>query len=227
MAKFEQRLEAKQLRAKGTSVRDIALQLGVSKSTASIWVRDIILSLEQLEKLRQQKIIGGEKGRVLGALKQKNDRLARIKLGIERGKQLIQTLSEREFLLAGIALYWAEGSKKQRRVEFCNSDPKLVQFMIAWLEKCFYTAKADFYCWVGINEIHREREQVVKNYWSKITGIPLSQFRKTSFKKVHNKKIYENFDIHYGTLSVQVRRPAQIYYDILGLIEGLANAMPE
>lgn len=221
MAKSKQRIRARQLRKLGISVRDIAKKVAVSKSTASLWVRDIILSLEQLERLREQNIRGGEKGRILGALKQKNDRLLRIQKGVELGKIRFPSLTQGELLAAGTALYWAEGTKKQREVTFCNSDPKLVKFMITWLQKCFSVPINRLYCSVGINKIHAGREQKVKQYWSKITGMSLDQFRKTSFKKVKNHKVYENFDKHFGTLTVKVKRPAQFYYNILGLIEGL------
>ncbi len=224
MAKSLQKIHARELRAQGVSVRDIAVKLKVAKSTASLWVRDIILSLEQLEKLRHQKIIGGEKGRFLGARKQKQDRLLRIQRGIDKGKMMFPTLSNHELLIAGVALYWAEGTKKQREVVFCNSDPKLVLFMIRWLQICFDIPISRFRCSVGINEIHKERENIVKRYWTDITGIPLSQFTKTSFKKVKNKKVYANFDQHYGTLAVDVSKPAELHYQILGLIEGLYQA---
>lgn len=224
MAKSLQMMQARKLRAQGVSVRDIAQKLQVSKSTASLWVRDIILSLEQLEKLRHQKIMGGEKGRILGSLKQKQDRLLRIQKGINKGKLIFPTITDRELLIAGIALYWAEGTKKKREVTFCNSDPKLVEFMIRWLQRSFDVPISRLRCCVGINEIHRQRDDIVKKYWSGQTGIPLDRFTKTSFKKVRNKKIYLNFHNHYGTLTVKVNQPAQLHYDILGLIEGLYQA---
>lgn len=223
MAKSKERIKARELRTQGVSVKEIAKILSVSKSTASLWVRDIILSLEQLEKLRQKLIKGGEKGRLLGALKQKNDRLIRIEKGKEKGRLTFSLLTQQELLASGVALYWAEGTKKSREVAFCNSDPKLVQFMLHWLKKCFDISIERLYCSVGINEIHRKREELVKQYWSKITGIPLSQFNKTSFKKVNNKKIFANFNEHFGTLTVKVTKPAQLYYDIMGLIEGLSE----
>lgn len=226
MAKSQERLQARELRRIGISVKSIAKRLHVAKSTASLWVRDIILSVEQLEQLRQQSIKGGERGRLLGTLKQKNDRLQRIKIGEEKGKVLVGDLNNRELLLIGAALYWAEGTKKKREIAFCNSDPYLILVMIQWLQACFTVTKDRFYCSVGINEIHKQRESVVKEYWSKITGIPLSQFRKTSFKKVKNNKIYDNFNTHYGTLTVKIVKPGQTFYDILGIISGLSKAKP-
>ena len=67
MAKFELRLKAREMRSEGQSVRHISKKLKVSKSTASIWTRDIILSVDQLEKLRKSRLKGGELGRVKGA----------------------------------------------------------------------------------------------------------------------------------------------------------------
>jgi len=226
MAKSKERLKARELRRIGISVKSIAKQLHVAKSTASLWVRDIVLSVEQLEQLRQQGIKGGERGRLLGTLRQKNDRLQRIKIGEENGKMLVGNLSTRELLLIGSALYWAEGTKKKREIAFCNSDPCLILVMMQWLHTCFAVAKDRFYCSVGINEIHKQRELIVKEYWSKITGIPLSQFRKTSFKKVKNNKVYDNFNDHYGTLTVKIVKPGQIFYDILGIISGLSKVKP-
>lgn len=224
MAKSLLRIKARKLRAKGESVKDIAKKLGVSKSSVSLWVRDIILSVEQLEKLRQKSIKGGELGRLKGSLSQKFRRLELIEGYRKEGLERFKNLSGEEVFVAGISLYWAEGSKKKREVSFCNSDPNLINFMIYWLKRYFDVPNLRLRAVVGINEIHTKRESKVKKYWSEITGVPLEQFRKTSFKRVKNRKIYENFDDHYGTLSIKVLKGAGLCYKILGLIEGLSEA---
>ena len=68
MAKFALRIQARELRRKGVSVKTIAKQLKISKGSASIWVRDIILSVEQLEALRQSSLSGAERGRLQNSL---------------------------------------------------------------------------------------------------------------------------------------------------------------
>lgn len=224
MAKALQRLKARGMRYEGKSVLEIARKLRVSKSSVSYWTRDIILSERQLEKLRKNSLKGAERGRFRGALAQKKRRLRLIELSNAEGIAKLGILSEKEFFSVGVALYWAEGTKKRREVVFCNSDPSLVNFMIRWLQRGFGVKKDEFAVCVGINEIHRPREKVVRKYWSGITSIPLSQFRKTSFKKVQNKKVYKNFNTHYGTLTVKVLKPARFYYKIMGLIEGLKHA---
>lgn len=226
MAKSLLRLEARKLRQRGVSIRRIATHLSISKSTVSLWVRDIVLSVEQLEDLKKSEIKGRDRGRLRNAFLQKEKRLKLISDFADEGEKLLKNLTDRELLVAGLSLYWGEGGKTNRRVEFCNSDPKMIQFLTHWLSKCFGVSTNDLRCYVGINEIHHKREQIVKDYWSKITNIPSAQFRKTSFKKVENKKIYENFHTHYGTLSVKVAKSSQLHYRILGLIKGLYISLP-
>lgn len=214
-------IQARQLRSKGESVKNIASKLGVTRGTASHWVRDMVLTVEQLEKLRQSSIKGAELGRLRGALVQKARRAEIITKAERDGIERLSNIKQREFLIAGIALYWGEGCKKTTRMEFCNSDPRMVKFLTLWLKECLGVKEEDIRCRVGINISHLKREAKVKEYWSNITGIPLKRFSKTSFKKVSSQKIYSNFEDHYGTLTVMVSKGATYYYKIIGLIEGL------
>ena len=79
MAKSDLRLEAIKLRQQGESVRNIAKKLDVAKSTASLWVRHIILTLEQAQKLKSSSIHGAQKGNLIGSLVQKQRKLSLIK----------------------------------------------------------------------------------------------------------------------------------------------------
>jgi len=223
MAKSYLRLKAREMRSKGESVKVIAKILDVSKGTVSLWVRDIILSVEQLEKLHHRLITGGELGRLKGSLMQKERRLRAINSGRNWGVKKMGELSDREFFLTGVALYWAEGTKKKSEVSICNSDPKMINFIISWLRKFFLISKKNLRLVVGINQIHKGREDLVKKYWSEMTSIPIEQFRKTSFKKTNSKKIYTNFNEYYGTLSIKVLKSAGLYYKIMGLVDALAR----
>lgn len=224
MSKSSLRIKARELRKKGESIKQIAIQLNVSKSSASLWVKDIILSIQQLEVLQQRKIKGRERGQIAGALKQKLARINREAQAYKEGDTELNNLTDRELFVTGLAIYAGEGNKKTRAVRVCNSDPKIMSFMVKWFKKYYNLTNDRIRCFVGINEIHREREEVVKKYWSDITGLPLSLFQKTSFKKSENKKIYDNFNDHYGTLDIRVLQSAPIYYKIMGQIHGLFNA---
>ncbi len=222
MAKSEQKIKARELRKKGESVKDISKIVGVSKSTASMWVRDIILTVEQLEKLNQKMLKGSELGRTRGAFVQKERRMKLEQDYEEASIQEINSLTDNELLFSGLCLYWGEGSKKQRELSWCNSDPQLINFMILWLKKSYDIDTDRLAVNVAINEVHKDRDILVKDYWSKTIGIPLDQFRNTIFKKTKLHKIYENFDDHYGTLRVRVLKPGALWYKIVSQIKALS-----
>jgi transcriptional regulator with XRE-family HTH domain len=137
MSKSSQQSEAKELRKQGKSVRDIAKELSVSKSSASLWTRDIALTIEQIEKLRQNSLKGSERARLQHAIKLKNTRLELIEAKNNEGETEFGSLNVRELDIAGLCLYWSEGSKKNRRIELCNSDPKLIRAFMKWLTICY------------------------------------------------------------------------------------------
>jgi transposase len=63
--KPEARQEARRLRmADGLSIRDIATRLGVSKSSVSLWVRDVALTAEQEAALQANDPV--RNGRLIG-----------------------------------------------------------------------------------------------------------------------------------------------------------------
>src|SRR5262245_22507974 len=99
--------KARILRVRGKSINEIARMLQIAKSTVSLWINDIVLSSEQLEKLRDSR----RKNFQYAALVHKNKRLNEIALIKEQAKKELKKLSPQELRLFGSALYWAEGSK--------------------------------------------------------------------------------------------------------------------
>lgn len=226
MAKSNLQIKARKLRSNGLSIKQITQAIGASKSSISYWVRDITLSEEQLALLKDSESRGKRLGRLKSIQIKKAKRKKVLANFSEEGIEKLLFLTKNELFVSGLALYWAEGGKsfRNRRVEFCNSDPRMIEFFLRWLRICLGITKENLKCVVGINQIHSQRDMVVKEYWSNITSIPLPQFRKTSFKKVDNSKTYSNFDEHYGTLTVLVNKSTNLYYQIMGLLEGLSKS---
>lgn len=224
MAKSQIRLKIRKLRKEnGLSIIELAKRFGVAKSSVSLWCRDIELSPEQVDRLVQNTRSAGVKGRLLGAQVQKERRLKLIESLNSEALTNLKDVTIREKLMLGLGVYWGEGFKKWRKAGISNSDPLVITFMISWFKEVFNLTNDDITCQVGINYIHKERDEEVRKFWSNLTGIPLTNFTKTSFKIVNNKKVYENFNEHYGTLSVNVRQPARIYYRIMGLLNALGS----
>lgn len=224
MAKSEEKNKALKLRQKGESIKDIAKRLGIAKSTVSLWCRDIELTSMQIQRLHDKMVKSGYKGRMIGARSQYNRRIEKIKRWNEQGIRDIGKLSKRDLLLIGTSLYWGEGTKKKRGISFANADPKMIKLIIEFFRKIWGIGRGELSAFIAINKIHKKRLKEVEDYWVRITKIPRKQFTKTILIKAKNKKNYENFPVHYGTLTVKIRKSSEFYYQIMGLIEGLAIA---
>src|SRR5262249_53860948 len=133
--KLKEKLEARELRKQGLSIREICTRLGVAKSSVSLWVRDIHLTDEQIESLNQKMLLNRLRFGYLsicgGANRNKEEAQKRHEAfeqaGYERAK------SDEQFRLI-CALYWGEGSKTQTcSFKLANCDPRLLRIILDWL----------------------------------------------------------------------------------------------
>lgn len=215
---------ALQLRKRGKSIKQIAKRLGVSVGIVSLWCRKVELTEKQKEKLKRRKVRIRHLRRL--ARKSHADKIIRVKKLFDEAKSEISGLSGGELFLTGLALYWAEGFKstKESRLGFCNSDPRMIKFMIKWFNKGLKIDLKDFILRTEFNEMHKNREEVIRNFWSKITGIPLSQFEKSFYHRTNWLRTYANPDKYYGVLRIRIRRSSELLNRIWGWISGLSSA---
>lgn len=223
MAKSRERLIARELRRKGESIREIAKIVGVSRSSSSIWCRDILLTPEQTESLIQRDKDGGAKGRLVAAELRKAERVSRVDFFSNIGAGTVGSPCLHELYLIGLALYWAEGSKKRGRVRLCNSDSRIINIYIVWLERCLNVKRSDLTCRVSMNEDHKYRQEEIEKHWSEVTCIPHCQFTKTTLIRASLKKVYERMEEYFGVLDVTVRKSTNLNYQIGGAINGLGE----
>jgi len=225
MAKFRKKIVARKLRKQGKSIKTIANIVGISPSSVSLWCSDILLSDLQKENLSKNNLQKIKKGFNIASENRKKERINRVNFYKKIGVSKVAKLSSRELFLIGSALYWAEGDKKQRRVVFINSDPEMILIFIKWLDICLNIPKERLYCRIEINQIHQKRFFDIQNYWTKLTNIPLTQFRHPSFKKSKISKIYQNSQNYYGSLQITVSRGTNLNYEILGYINGIIESI--
>ncbi|MGH9229707.1 MAG: hypothetical protein ACRD07_13470, partial [Acidimicrobiales bacterium] len=121
--KVAERERARDLRAQAWTINEIVAELGVSKSSVSIWVRDV-----EFDEAARAARAGAHRNR--GARKrrphrQRKEKLAQIERLMMEGRQRIGWVSDRDLLIAGTALYAGEGGKTDGGVSFANSDPRM------------------------------------------------------------------------------------------------------
>ncbi|MBI1974659.1 MAG: hypothetical protein HYS51_02350 [Candidatus Zambryskibacteria bacterium] len=223
MAKYDLRIQARKMREGGESIVVISRQLEASKSTISLWCRDIILTSSQFEKLRKNKGVSVTTGQRMGAEANKRKKLEIIESANEWARKTIREVSKRDMSLVASALYWCEGSKSESTSTFVfvNSDPQMVLFMKNFLISVMDVPQEDLVCGIQINEIHRKRIDKVLIFWKKLLNLDNSQIRKPYFVKTQIKKIYDNYDTYFGVCRLFVRRGKHLKYKMLGLVESL------
>ncbi|MFZ2523481.1 MAG: hypothetical protein WAW92_03810 [Minisyncoccia bacterium] len=218
MAKYDIKIIARRIRKEqALSIGQIAKRLGASKSSVSLWCRDIILTEEQIRDLRNQE--GNIRGRLMGAESNRSKKRKAIEINYKEAFAMLKKVSHRDLLIAGICLFWGEGSKTGSRFIFINSDPFMLKVMKDFLLKIIKINKEDIYATIQINKIHESRMDVIVKFWSRYLEIPLNRFSKPYYINVKPKKIYENHDNYYGILRLRVLRGSNLQYKMLGLLE--------
>lgn len=217
--KIEEKNKALELRKRGLSYSEIRKKIFVSKDTLSRWCRDVILSPQQLQRLQKRKIEGSERGRIIGSKILQKRRMEEIKMFRIIGKKNIGRLNRRDKFLVGVSLYVAEGGKNDHYIEFSNSDPKIILFMMNWFRKYCKVPEYKFRGSIWIHD-NLDKEKAI-NFWSKLTTIPKIQFYKTYIvkNKINSRKIRKNLH-EFGVFSIRISN-AKIQRRILGWIYGI------
>ena len=197
--KLNEKIKAIRLRKLGRSYSEIRKQVKVSKSTLSLWLRDIKLTPEQEKRLYVE--LRQKNAYRLAKLSQKK-RIKRTKKIINETKEEAKRFFKNPLFLAGLMLYWAEGDKSERgyAVKFSNSDPAMIKFMMRWFRKVCKVPEKKFRIALHIHELHCRKD--IENYWSKITNIPLSQFHKTFIKPTSLK--HRKNRLYNGTCAIRI-----------------------
>lgn len=217
--RFEDKLRAQILRKKGYSYKEILQEIVVSKDTLSRWCKDIVLTDEQKKRLLHNKQIGQKKGSQIAAENKRIARIERIELAKENGKIDIGATSKRDKFITGISLYAGEGDKTDGRGGFANADPLLIKFMCFWFVNF---AKIPLEKLRGVVYIHEDlNENKAKLFWSKTTGIPLHQFRKSYIVKTQKRKFRKNVHEH-GIFSIRFS-DSEVQRKIMGWIYAIFN----
>lgn len=226
MAKPKLKQKARTLRIQGFGVKTIARTIGVSSSTVSLWCKDIMLSPEQIEELQRRARDPYYGLRYMNVQRQKEKRLKLITSLLKQGAKEVGKLTKRELFIAGIALYWAEGFKKDSRLGFANSDPTMIKFFLRWLIQYCQVPKEDIRLRVTLNISHKERVQIVEKHWSVVTNISLSQFQKAFFQQTVWKKEYTKPEEYFGVLRIRANKQLTLFRKIHGWIDGLKHGEP-
>ncbi len=194
------------MRKEGKVYGEILAVIPVAKSTLSLWLREVGLSIPQkqhITKLRKQAQQKGARVRHEMAV-EKRDGIYDI------SRDQIGGLSDREVWLLATMAYWAEGGKEKvhsagRGVDFANMDPRMARVLIYWLIYIQKIPQSNIKFEIYIHENNKKKVKIVQDYWSKELCVPVSDLQKVRYKthKINtNRK--NTGDLYYGLIRVKV-----------------------
>lgn len=209
--KREIRAKACELRSQGLSINEIASQLRVSKSSVSVWVRDIELTEAQKDALRQKQHRWGQqnKGAETNRRRGIEQRIAYQHQGRERAK------TNNPLHLAGCMLYWAEGGKSRNQIHFANSDPHMQKLFIRFLREEFDVQDESIKVQIHCHSQDEIVQQKCKDYWLDVLDLPESSLNKIQVKKGSETRKNR---LEYGICAIRLYS-TQITQHIFGAIQ--------
>ncbi len=206
--------KARALRKQGKSINEIVKEAGLSKASVSEWVRDIILTEKQKNRLT-------EKGRNLDSVERR--RLSRLfnenkrrQIIVDKAKEDILKISKNDLKIIGCMLYLGEGAKTSRgSAKLANSDPDIIKITMRFFREICNVPESKFR--VHIHTFDNADVNETEKYWSKITGIPRTQFYKTYIKQ-SIASLKKRKTLPHGTCDVCVNN-TELFLTIMGWIE--------
>jgi len=109
------------------------------------------------------------------------------------------TIAEEKLKIAGIMLYWAEGTLGGNTVDLVNSNPEMIKTFLKFLRQICGVSERRLRVYLYAYSYQDIKE--LKTYWNRITGIPLSQFTKPYIRK-ENANL-TNRKLEYGLIHIR------------------------
>ncbi|MCA9355587.1 hypothetical protein KC865_03520 [Candidatus Kaiserbacteria bacterium] len=207
------------LRKKGLSYNEILKQVPVAKSSLSLWLKDLPLTVAEKRYLRKRCDTNISQGRIKAATAHHDNKLKRDGEIIKAAQTEFSSLATDPLFHVGIALYWAEGAKRSNAFQFVNSDPDMIFIMLEWIQRftAYKREELGYRLYVHKPYAHLGYERV----WAKKLQVSLSQFKKTVIKPTsrgHKKR--PNYE---GCLRIEVPRSTALFLQITGWTKALVE----
>jgi hypothetical protein len=196
-----------QMRKRGSSIRDIEAKLSIARSTLSGWLADVPIAKIYQARLhkRWKKALGHARGKAVAwHNKEKAGRLEQAHKEALESLSHIDSHNPHIVELALALLYLGEGVKKSSQTALGNSDPQVLQFFVVALRRIYNMPLANIKCDVHIRADQSPSKEM--HYWSRMLGIPIENFGKTSIdKRTRGRPTYKHY---HGVCVVRCGRVA-------------------
>lgn len=187
----EIREHAKRLRGAGNSYNTISGLLGIPVSTIITWVSVVRLTKNQERKLKL-------KGNLASIKVVRKNKKLRYKNWESEATSLWEVRKNDHLFLAGVALYWGEGRKKDK-FTLTNSDYRMLRVWLAWCKK--YISEVALSACLNIHNTVDEKLAI--KFWRTKLGFNGPVYISKSYS-VPKQKAFKNLE--NGTLQITAKK---------------------
>lgn len=215
LTRWERAEVGRALRRLGWAYTEIRQVIPVPKSTLSGWCQTVALTWEQVEAIRDRSVSAA--GVPRDTQWRRREEIAAIR---EAAAAEVADLIHEPLWVAGITLYWGEGSKTSSRLALTNTDPLTLVLFRRWTRQYLDDA-AEFVLALHLHD--GNDEGAAKHFWTHVLDLPEAPFHKTFIKPPgtgHRKNHLPN-----GVCRVTVRRSANHLVRTMAWIKELPAAL--
>lgn len=205
----------KALRRLGLTYGEIREIIPVPKGTLSYWCSGIRLDEDQVAAIVARTGPESRVGIPVDTQWRRREVIARIRA--EAAAYARRHLWDPRFV-AGVVLYWAEGSKTRNDLSVANADPAMLRAFIAFV-RLYLDGNAEFVLSMHLHE--GNDDEAARSYWRDATGLGDVDFTKTYIKPKgtgHRKN-----HLAHGVCRVRVRRSTDMWNRVSAWTEVVAD----
>ncbi|MFZ0014711.1 MAG: hypothetical protein WAL25_11425, partial [Acidimicrobiia bacterium] len=174
LSRWEKSEVGRGLRRLGHSYGEIMNLIEVKKSTLATWCRDIDLTEEQIRAIKRRH--AQHPGIPRDTQRKRRREVQVLRAGARND---VSRLLAQPLWVAGVALYWGEGSKTTRRLAMANADPAALRLFKSWAT-AYHDPDSG---WRARLNLHADNnEQAARGWWSQELSISIDDFTKSYIK---------------------------------------------
>lgn len=201
----------KELRRLGLTYGEIRALIPVPKGTLSYWCKEIRLSDDQIEAIRERTGPETRVGIPVDTQWRRREEIDRIR---EEARRFAADHLDDAFFVAGVVLYWGEGAKGRNDLSLTNADPAAHRLFVSWVRD-YLAARPRFVLALHLHE--GNDDQAAQAYWQAATGLLGATFTK-SFIKPRGTGHRKNH-LPHGICRVRLRDPSDHWNRVMIWIE--------
>ena len=206
-----------ELRRHGLTYTEIQALIPVPTSTLSSWLREVTLTPHQIEQIRLRTSASTRRGIPVNTQWRRHRDIEHVRSGARTFA--IEHLHD-PFFVAGVVLYWGEGSKTRNFVDLANADPAALRLFIAWSRR-YLDPAIEFELGLHLHEGNDEAAAMA--FWREALVLPDAPFGKTFTKPTgtgHRKN-----HLPHGVCRVRTRRAADNWNRVMVWIAVIAESL--